>query len=64
MPNEPVEFVDDHFYAYPTRFLRMLESYDGADRHGPSVYVGEYTASRGVGRGNLLGALAEALVTG
>ena len=61
MPNEPVEFVDDHFYAYPTRFLRMLESYDGADRHGPSVYVGEYAASRGVGRGNLLGALAEAV---
>jgi alpha-L-arabinofuranosidase len=61
LQEEPVEFVDDHFYLYPFAFLRMADYYDGADRKGPRIYVGEFAASRGVGRGNLLGALAEAV---
>ena len=61
LQEEPAEFVDDHFYLYPFAFLHMADYYDAADRKGPRIYVGEYSASRGVGRGNLLGALAEAV---
>lgn len=57
----PVECRDDHFYVEPARFFGMAHSYDNADRNGPKVYVGEYAVNRGVGRGNLLGALSEAV---
>jgi alpha-L-arabinofuranosidase len=61
MAGNPVEIVDDHFYVDPGRFFNMANSYDDADRNGPKIYVGEYAVNRGVGTGNLLGALSEAV---
>ncbi|OHB60296.1 MAG: hypothetical protein A2167_03460 [Planctomycetes bacterium RBG_13_46_10] len=58
---EPIEIVDDHFYVNPGRFFAMANHYDNADRKGPKIYVGEYAVNRGVGTGNLIGALAEAV---
>lgn len=58
---EPIEIMDDHFYVNPGRFFAMANCYDDADRNGPKVYVGEYAVNRGVGKGNLLGALSEAV---
>src|SRR4029077_1779890 len=57
---QPVEFVDDHYYVAPPHFFELSNFYDTADRHGPKIYVGEYAVNRDVGTGNLLGALAEA----
>jgi alpha-L-arabinofuranosidase len=61
MPDLPMEFVDDHFYVNPARFFNMAGHYDDASRSGPKIYVGEYAVNRGVGTGNLLGGLAEAV---
>jgi len=61
MPDMPVEFVDDHFYVNPSRFFNMANQYDTAGRNGPKIYVGEYAVNQGVGAGNLLGALSEAV---
>lgn len=58
---EPVEIMDEHFYVNPPRFFDMANHYDDADRNGPRIYVGEYAVNRGVGAGNLLGGLAEAV---
>src|SRR5262249_48016638 len=56
-----MEFVDDHFDRDPAGFFRMANQYDSADRNGPRICVGEYAVNRGVGSGNLSGALAEAV---
>jgi alpha-N-arabinofuranosidase len=61
MRQMPVEIVDDHFYVNPARFFAMANHYDSVNRDGPKIYVGEYAVNRGVGTGNLLGALAEAV---
>jgi alpha-L-arabinofuranosidase len=61
MQANPVECRDDHFYVDPARFFGMAHYYDNADRKGPKIYVGEYAVNRGVGTGNLMGALAEAV---
>jgi len=58
---EPIEIIDDHFYVSPARFFGMANQYDDADRKGPKIYVGEYAVNRGVGTGNLLGGLSEAV---
>jgi alpha-N-arabinofuranosidase len=62
-PNKPEakEFVDEHYYESPMGMFRMANFYDNADRKGPKIYVGEYAVNIGVGQGNLLGALAEAV---
>ena len=61
IPNAKVEIVDEHFYVDPSRFFGMANQYDNTDRNGPKIYVGEYAVNSGVGSGNLLGALAEAV---
>ncbi len=61
IPNAPVEIVDEHYYANPARFFGMANRYDNTPRNGPGIYVGEYAVNSGVGQGNLLGALAEAV---
>lgn len=61
VPNAAVEIVDEHFYVNPSRFFGMANHYDNTDRNGPKIYVGEYAVNSGVGSGNLLGALAEAV---
>ena len=59
------EFVDEHFYRIPDWFLENTDWYDGYDRSGPGLFVGEYASqSVGVGspenRNNLKCALYEA----
>ena len=59
--NNPIEYVDEHYYVNPGGFFGMANQYDNTDRSGPKIYVGEYAVNNGVGNGNLLGALAEAV---
>jgi len=61
MDHAEIETVDEHYYVDPARFFRMARQYDHADRRGPKIYVGEYAVNRGVGTGNLMGGLAEAV---
>jgi alpha-N-arabinofuranosidase len=57
--------VDEHFYRNPEWFLKNTGWYDGYDRKGPKIFVGEY-ASQSVGvaspdnRNTWKGALYEA----
>ncbi|HEY3002842.1 MAG TPA: alpha-L-arabinofuranosidase C-terminal domain-containing protein, partial [Kribbellaceae bacterium] len=41
-----VDLVDEHYYNDPGWFLQHNHRYDGYDRNGPKVFLGEY-ASRG-----------------
>jgi alpha-L-arabinofuranosidase len=59
------DIVDEHSYAMPDWFLRSATRYDGYDRRGPNVFMGEYAAQSVAiaspdNRNNLLCALAEA----
>jgi len=57
----PYELIDEHYYNNPAWFWQNANRYDSYLRTaGPRVYVGEYAVTRGSGRGNLAGALAEA----
>jgi alpha-N-arabinofuranosidase len=38
------EIVDEHFYRNPEWFLENTGMYDGYDRKGPKLFVGEYAA--------------------
>ncbi|TWU37434.1 alpha-L-arabinofuranosidase C-terminal domain-containing protein [Novipirellula artificiosorum] len=60
IPDAPVEIIDEHYYVGPHWFFAHANKYDGYDRTGPKIYVGEYAVNRGVGSGNLMGALSEA----
>jgi len=60
VPGHPVEIVDEHYYENPEWFFSNASRYDRYNRSGPKIYVGEYAVNRGVGAGNVLGALAEA----
>jgi alpha-L-arabinofuranosidase len=45
------DIVDEHCYANPVWFLEAARRYDGYDRSGPKVFMGEYAAqSAGVAR--------------
>lgn len=60
-PNSaPVEVVDEHFYPTAEWFEEHAQQYDGYDRKGPKIYVGEYATKPGAGHGNLNAALGEA----
>ncbi len=52
--------VDEHYYRSPEWFWDNLRRYDGYDRNGPKVYVGEYAAHERDRRSTLRSALAEA----
>ena len=56
-----LEVVDEHYYVGPNGFFEKSDFYDKTDRDGPAIYVGEYSVIAGVGGGNLLGAVAEAV---
>jgi alpha-L-arabinofuranosidase len=58
--NAPVDLLDEHYYFDPAWFWNNANRYDGYDRKGPKIYVGEYAVTRGCGQGNLDAALAEA----
>jgi len=54
------DVVDEHYYSSPEFFIQQAERYDGYDRRGPKIYVGEYAVTVGCGLGNLRGAVGEA----
>lgn len=58
--NVPVDIVDEHYYNTPDFFLSEAHHYDGYDRKGPEIYVGEYAVVQQCGQGNLRAAVAEA----
>lgn len=58
--NAPMDIVDDHYYNSPDFFLSETRHYDGHDRNGPQIYVGEYAVTQECGKGNLRAAVAEA----
>lgn len=53
-----VPIVDEHAYRSPSWWFRNLDHWDGLDRKGPKVYLGEY-GSWGTG---LINALSEAAI--
>lgn len=60
--NHPVDAVDEHYYRNPSWFKNAYAKYDGYDRRGPKVYVGEYAVTSEFGtNGNLEAALGEAV---
>jgi len=61
MDDRPIEIVDEHYYRDPGAFFNMADRYDDGDRSGPKIYVGEYAVNRGVGTGNLIGGISEAV---
>jgi Alpha-L-arabinofuranosidase len=60
-----VDLVDEHYYMTPEWFLSNTKRYDGYDRKGPKVFLGEYAAQTPTKVSNLYAALAEsAFMTG
>jgi alpha-L-arabinofuranosidase len=60
-PKAPMpEVVDEHYYDTPEGLMRRATQYDGTDRKGPRVFVGEYAATKRAGLGNLRAAVGEA----
>jgi alpha-L-arabinofuranosidase len=57
---QKVAMVDEHYYVPPQWFWDNLTRYDGYDRNGPKVYVGEYAAHEKDRRNTLRTAIAEA----
>lgn len=53
-----IDMVDEHYYESVGWFLNNQRYYDGYDREGPKVYLGEWAAK--VGKGGTDCALAEA----
>ena len=41
---ENVEIVDEHYYVAPGWYVNHRDFYDGYDRKGPKVYLGEYAS--------------------
>ena len=39
-----VDIVDEHYYCPPGWFIHNRDFYDGYDRRGPQVYLGEYAS--------------------
>lgn len=59
---EQVELLDEHYYRTPRWFAEKFHHYDGYDRQGPGIYVGEYAVTQGFGKvGNVNAALGEAV---
>lgn len=45
--SRPMDVIDEHIYSSPTSLEGQAARYDGYDRNGPKVFVGEYAARRG-----------------
>jgi alpha-L-arabinofuranosidase len=58
--SRPMDILDEHYYSSPEFFRSNASRYDGYDRQGPRIYVGEYACTQGCGNGNLIAALGEA----
>uniref|UniRef100_S0DFJ0 Glycoside hydrolase family 51 protein n=1 Tax=termite gut metagenome TaxID=433724 RepID=S0DFJ0_9ZZZZ len=55
------EIADEHFYNTSHFFMENIHMYDGYDRKGPDIFVGEYAVNTGEDSATLRGALAEAM---
>jgi alpha-L-arabinofuranosidase len=61
-PNNPnPEIIDEHYYNNPDWFILNSNKYDNYDRKGPKIFIGEYAVTSGTGKGNLRGAIGEAV---
>ena len=62
--SRPMDVLDDHYYnGDPASFADLATRYDGADRNGPKILIGEFGVTNGSSTnptGNLAGAVAEA----
>jgi alpha-L-arabinofuranosidase len=62
--SRPMDVLDDHYYnGDPAAFAELATRYDGADRNGPKILVGEFGVTNGSSTnptGTLSGAIAEA----
>jgi alpha-L-arabinofuranosidase len=61
--NRPVPVNDEHYYSSPQFFVSQATRYDGYDRSGPRVFVGEYAArsdATGLPTGRLDDSIGEA----
>ncbi len=56
----PTEVVDEHFYSDLEFFVSHYNHYDGYDRKGPQIFVGEYAVTVGDNMCSLGAALGEA----
>ncbi len=54
------DLYDDHYYRKAEEFYKMLAHYDGMDRSGPKVFVGEWATREGQPTPNFQGALGDA----
>ncbi len=41
------DLVDDHYYKSPDEFFDLVHHYDGMDRNGPKIFVGEWATRTG-----------------
>ena len=61
----PTEVVDEHYYSDLDFFVYHHDMYDGYDRKGPKIFVGEYAVTAGEYPSSLAAALGEgAFLTG
>lgn len=56
-----VDFADEHAYKAANWAMRNYEHFDQYKRGAWDMYVGEYATNNGVGRGNMLAALSDAV---
>lgn len=59
--SRPFDLMDEHYYTSPSTMASYATKYDGYNRSGPKVFVGEYAVTSAYGNyGNLAAALGEA----
>jgi alpha-N-arabinofuranosidase len=54
------DLVDEHYYYSPMQMMNDAARYDGYERKGPKVFIGEWAAREGEPTTNLHAALADA----
>jgi len=47
--SRPMDVIDEHYYSSAQFFEQQSTRYDGYDRNGPKVFVGEYAATANAG---------------
>ncbi|MFK8908568.1 alpha-L-arabinofuranosidase C-terminal domain-containing protein [Streptomyces sp. YS-3] len=58
--SRPYDLIDEHYYQSPSAFQAGSHKYDGRDRGGPKVFVGEWAAQEGRPTPDLDAALGDA----
>jgi len=56
----PTEIADEHYYDTPEFFAENIHLYDGYDRNGPEIFIGEFAVTQ-TSAGQLYAALGEAM---